>query len=207
MFVCFVSGPWFENNHSVQFTKSIETLIFRTPRRELAKKVTPTIVGDWLSRCMHDEDNKYGLRVTNKKGDKWIAYGDGMLLDDESEGNYRIAVAAVQSSVDHVYEAFLFPKKETSSSKVTDHIPFVDPEELNNYPMFQVKDGKLLRRADLENLSDPTTTSKWTGVGTARELRSHNPCQSAIEDFDDEIDCRGCGQSLHPKLLSETAVS
>lgn len=188
-------------------TDSFSSGHLRTPRRELAKEVTPTIVGDWLCRCMHREDNKYGLRVTNKKGDKWIAYGDGMLLDDESEGNYRIAVAAVQLSVDHVYEAFLFPKKATSSSKVTDYIPFVDPEELNNYPMFQVKDGKLLRRADLENLSDPITTSNWTGVGTAIELRSYNPCQSATEDFDDEIDCRGCGQSLHPKLLSETAVS
>lgn len=155
---------------------------------------------------MHDEDNKCGLRVTNKRGDKWIAYGDGMLLDEESEGNYRIAVTAVQTQVNHVYEAFQHPQKATSSSKVTDFIPFVDPKERNNYPMFQVKDGKLLRRADLENLSDPTTTSKWTGIETVNEVRSYNPRQAAIEDFDDEIDCRGCGQSLHPKLLSENAV-
>lgn len=151
---------------------------------------------------MHDKDNKCGLPVTNKRGDKWIAYGDGMLLDEESEGNYRIAVTAVQTSVNHVYEAFQHPQKATSSSKVTDFIPFVDPKERNNYPMFQVKDGKLLRRADLENLSDPTTISKWTGIGTVNEVRSYNPRQAAIEVFDDEIDCRGCGQSLHPKLLS-----
>ena len=34
---------------------------------------------------MHDEDNKFGLRVTNKRGDKWIAYGDGMLLEKCNE--------------------------------------------------------------------------------------------------------------------------
>lgn len=155
---------------------------------------------------MHDEDNKYGLRVTNKKGNKWIAYGDGMLLDEESEENYRIAVTAVQSSVDHVYASFLYPGKAIDSSEVTDYIPFVDPEELNNYPMFKVKDGKLLRRADLENLSDPTTTSNWTGADTLWKVRSYDPRQAAIEDFDDEVDCRGCGQSLHPKLLPETVV-
>ena len=25
-----------------------------------------------LSKCMHDEDNKYGVRVTNLRGDKMI---------------------------------------------------------------------------------------------------------------------------------------
>ena len=42
--------------------------------------VTPSCIGDLLSKYMHDEDNKFGLRVTNVRGDKWIAYGDGMLL-------------------------------------------------------------------------------------------------------------------------------
>lgn len=52
---------------------------------------------------MHDEDNKHGIRVKNRKGNKWIAYGDGMLLNDESEINFKIAVDAVQKSVDHIY--------------------------------------------------------------------------------------------------------
>ena len=75
------------------------TLIFRTPRRELAKQVTPSKAGHLLSKYMHDEDNKYDLRLTNKRGDKWIAYGDGMLLNEESEENHRIAVAAVQTGL------------------------------------------------------------------------------------------------------------
>ena len=151
---------------------------------------------------MHDEDNKYGLRVTNKRGDKWIAYGDGMLLNEESEENQRIAIAAVQTSVHQVYEAFLHPERETCASRVTDYIPFVDPKEKNNYPMFLIKDGKLVRRTDLENLSDPRTTGDWTGVRTALKASSYNPRESAIDEYDDDVDCRGCGQSLDPKLLS-----
>ena len=73
---------------------------------------------------MHDEDNKYGIRVTNKRGDKWIAYGDGMLLNEESEGNIRIAVDAVQASVNQVYDAFLYPEKAVDSSVVANYIPF-----------------------------------------------------------------------------------
>ncbi|KAL9978936.1 hypothetical protein ACROYT_G016520 [Oculina patagonica] len=52
----------------------------RTPRIELRKNATPAKVGDLLSKFMHDEDGKYGLRVTNARGDKWVAYGDGMLF-------------------------------------------------------------------------------------------------------------------------------
>lgn len=109
---------------------------------------------------MHDEDNKHGIRVKNRKGDKWIAYGDGMLLNDESEINFKIAVDAVQKSVDHIYETFQYPNQSTgSSSVVTDYIPSVDEDEKNNYPMFRVEDGILVRRKNLENLSDPNTTN------------------------------------------------
>lgn len=152
---------------------------------------------------MHDEDNKYGIRVANKRGEKWIAYGDGMLLNEESEDNIRIALYAVQASVNQVYDAFLYPEKDIDSSVVTDYIPFVDPDEKNNYPMFQVKDGKLLRRADLSNLSDPTTKRNWSGWKTVLEARSYEPRGSAIEEYDDDIDCRSCSQSLDPDLLTE----
>jgi len=45
-----------------------------------------------------------------------------------------------------------------------------------------MKDGKLLRRADLENLSDTTTISDWTGVGTVLQVGVYNPRESAIEE-------------------------
>ena len=153
---------------------------------------------------MHDEDNKHGIRVKNRKGDKWIAYGDGMLLNDESEINFKIAVDAVQKSVDHIYETFQYPNQSTgSSSVVTDYIPSVDEDEKNNYPMFRVEDGILVRLKNLENLSDPNTTNSWTGLGTVKKLRSYKPSDSVIEEYDDEVDCRGCGQSLDPEIIAE----
>ena len=69
--------------------------------------------------------------------------------------------------------------------------------------MFQVKDCKLLRRADLSNLSDPTTKSNWSGWETVLEARSYEPRGSAIEEYDDDIDCRSCSQSLDLDLLSD----
>ena len=66
---------------------------------------------------MHDEDNKYGLRVTNVRGDKWIAYGDGMLLKEKSKGNLKIAAEAVQKSVDQVYEAYTNPSGSLDPSQ------------------------------------------------------------------------------------------
>jgi len=78
---------------------------------------------------MHDEDNKYGLRVTNKRGDKWIAYGDGMLLKEESTENLIIVVEAVQKSLDQVYEAYKNPTETFNPAQVTDLIPFVDQQQ------------------------------------------------------------------------------
>lgn len=47
--------------------------------------VTPSNVGHLLCKYMHDEDNKFGLHVTNLRGDKWISYGDGMLMKECSK--------------------------------------------------------------------------------------------------------------------------
>lgn len=129
---------------------------------------------------MHDEDNKYGLNVTNKRGEKWIAYGDGRLFDEESRENYQMAVAAVQASVNHIFEAFERPHETSSSNRVTDYIPFVDPNARNNSPMFQVKDGILVRRTYLENLGDFTTTSNWFGIETVMKVCYYNPRGSVI---------------------------
>jgi len=129
---------------------------------------------------MHDEDNKYGLRVSNKRGDKWIAYGDGMLLKEESRDNLRIAVEAVQNSVDQVYEAYRNPAKSLNPAVVTDLIPFVDQEERNNSPLFQVKDGKLHRRSKISDLQDKETVTNWWGLTTISMLQLYKPKNSAI---------------------------
>ena len=129
---------------------------------------------------MHDEDGKFGLRVTNIRGDKWIAYGDGML--HKSEDNFKHVVEATQKSVNQVYEAYQDPNKVIDIAEVTNIIPFVDNEEKNNYPLFQVKpDGKLHRRSNINDLQDANTISNWRGLSTVTKLSvQYKPENSAI---------------------------
>ena len=151
----------------------ILTKLTRKPRCELSRQVTPSLVGHNLSKY------KYGLNLTSKRGEKWIPYGDGKLFDEKSGENYEMAVAAVQASLNHIFDAFEKPH-ETSSYRVTDYIIFVDPKAKNNPAMFQVKDGILVRRTDLENLGDFTTTSNWFGIENVMKVRSYSPRGSVI---------------------------
>ena len=77
----------------------------------MGKETTPSNLGHLLSKCMHDEDGKFGLRVTNVRGDKWTSYGDGILLHEKSKDNLKLVIEAVQLSVDQVYEAYRNPTK------------------------------------------------------------------------------------------------
>ncbi|XP_028403414.1 uncharacterized protein LOC114526111 [Dendronephthya gigantea] len=163
------------------FTDSFSSGHMRTPRVALPMNITPSLTGDLLCKYMHDEDNKFGLRVTNLRGDKWIAYGDGMLMNTKDEKNFKIAVEAAQASVDQVVKAYKNPDEKIDPSAVTDLLPFVDVSEKNNTPLFQVKDGKLHRRSDINNLQDKKTITNWWGSTTAVNLHwSYLPPNSAI---------------------------
>ena len=142
-------------------------LSYRTPRVELHYKVFPAKVGDYLSKFMHDEDCKYGLRVTNKRGDKWIAYGDKYFLTKGNENNRQLVQEAIQKSAGQVYAAFKNPSKAINSNEVIDILPFVDAKAVNNAPLFQMKNEELLRRLDIGNLQDQKTKSNWWGIPTA----------------------------------------
>jgi len=161
-------------------TDSFASGHIRTPRVELGKGTRLGKDGHLLCMYMHDEDNKYGLRVTNKRGDKWIAYGDGMLLKEESRDNLEIVAEAVQKSVDQVYQAYTNPTKRLDPAVVTELIPFVDQEERNNSPLFQVKDGKLHRRSKISDLQDKETITNWWGPTTLAMLKFYKPENSAM---------------------------
>ena len=115
---------------------------------------------------MHDEDGKFGLRVTNVRGDKWTSYGDGILLHEKSTDNLKLVTEAVRLSIDQVYEAYRRPTKTLETTVVTDLIPFVDQEEENTQSLFQVKDGKLCRRSSVNNLQDHRTVTSWWAATT-----------------------------------------
>ncbi|XP_078366366.1 uncharacterized protein LOC144650544 [Oculina patagonica] len=163
-------------------TDSFASGHIRVPRVELGKATFLGRDGDLLCMYMHDEDGDYGLRVTNARGDKWIAYGDGTLLEEKSEENLKLVKEAVKTSVDQVYEAYCHPNKTLDTAVVTNLIPFVDPEEKNNYPLFQVKDGKLHRRSNINNLQDPKTVTNWWGLTSAvMRFATYKPKNPAIE--------------------------
>ena len=89
-----------------------------------------------------------------------------MLLKEESIDNLKIVVEAVQTSVDQVYEAYSNLTKALDPSGVTELISFVDLEDKNNAPLFQVKAGKVHRRSNINNLNDTRTTHNWWGLTT-----------------------------------------
>ncbi|XP_078366364.1 uncharacterized protein LOC144650543 isoform X2 [Oculina patagonica] len=153
-------------------TDSFSSGHIRVPRVELGKATVLKKDGHLLSKCMHDEDGKYGLRVTNASGDKWIAYGDGMLLDEKSKDNLKFVTEAVQRSVDQVYEAYCNPTKTLETAVVTDLIPFVDKEEEDSKPMLQMKDGQLHRRQGVNDRHDCRTVTNWWGPTTAVQVLS-----------------------------------
>mgnify|MGYP002803597345 FL=1 len=155
---------------------------------ELHYDVFLSKVGDLLSKYMHDEDGEFGLRVRNKRGDKWRAYGDNYLLKNGSETNLRLVMEAVQTSVDQVFKAYQNPQAKINSTAVTKLIPYVDPEAKNNSPLFLVRDGKLHVRKKLNNLQSNLTMSSWTGLGRLANLvtsLTYKPKKSALPSADE----------------------
>ncbi|KAK6338471.1 hypothetical protein TWF730_002534 [Orbilia blumenaviensis] len=72
-------------------------------------KVWNTIKGlapDLCSKYMHDEDNYLGLYVTNRRGDKWRAYGDSKMFEASNKTNKDMMKECLQASADEVYEAY-----------------------------------------------------------------------------------------------------
>ena len=56
---------------------------------------------------MHDEDCAVGLRVENPVGESWECYGDKRALNEVAAENLKRCVAAVQTSADEIYTAYL----------------------------------------------------------------------------------------------------
>ncbi|KAM5341871.1 hypothetical protein ACJ41O_014902 [Fusarium nematophilum] len=61
---------------------------------------------DLLSMLMHNEDNKLGITVKNRKGTKFTIWGDKQLFEAKNARNKEMMRQALQASVDEVYEAF-----------------------------------------------------------------------------------------------------
>ncbi|AUG02366.1 phospholipase [Pseudomonas sp. 09C 129] len=154
----------------------------RTPRKQLHDTVTSGFVSSFLSRYMHDEDCKFGLNVNNTQDDNWHAYGDKRYFDTVDVGNRNRVGFIVQSSVDEVFESFLYgtaptPDEYAANSLLPDLQAVQNHLSTANYsPLFVAQGSTVLRRQNINDLNDRHWTADWWGATTLALLKaSYNP--------------------------------
>lgn len=151
----------------------------RVPRKLLAQAVTPSDLGSLISRFMHDEDNRFGLKVRNGQNEQWRTYGDKRYFDF-LDSDARLHVNhAVQTSADEVFAAYLSGTVPAESAfgalQLTPDLAAVLNLSNNFSPLFRVEGGKVLRRKDVNNLNDTATIDDWWGWSTYLLLKDYHP--------------------------------
>ncbi|WBV68698.1 hypothetical protein PGH46_00025 [Legionella pneumophila] len=71
----------------------------RTPERIISHYHTNSPW--WLlsnSIYMHNEENKYGIHVTNNLGEQWMVYGDYSYFNPFNQTNQQMLLKALQAS-------------------------------------------------------------------------------------------------------------
>ncbi|AMQ85453.1 hypothetical protein [Pseudomonas glycinae] len=149
----------------------------RVPRKAMAAAVTPSDLGSLITRFMHDEDSKFGLKVRNGHGEQWRAFGDKRYFDATDADNRNQVNRAVQDSADEVYAAYStgnVPTTFNALQRVPDLTAVLDPA--NNFsPLFRLQGNKVLRRKDVNNLNDTATVDDWWGWSTYLLLKDYHP--------------------------------
>jgi hypothetical protein len=92
---------------------------------------------------MHNEDNKLGITVTNKKGQEFSIWGDKQLFEPQNKTNLEMMRQGLQASVNEVWEAFdsKNAKRPSDGYRAWDYAPHATVEGKSHYPLF--KDLKL----------------------------------------------------------------
>ena len=149
----------------------------RVPRKAMAAAVTPSDLGSLITRFMHDEDSKFGLKVRNGHGEQWRAFGDKRYFDATDADNRNQVNQAVQDSADEVYAAYSsgnVPTTFNALQRLPDLTAVLDPA--NNFsPLFRLQGNKVLRRKDVNNLNDTATVDDWWGWSTYLLLKDYHP--------------------------------
>jgi hypothetical protein len=143
----------------------------RTPRRALYESASVALLpANLCAKRMHDEDNKFGLWVKNKLGDKWVAYGDARYRDEANAANRRIMKRALQQSMDEVWNAYQTDEvRDHHNSKVLDYLPTIITEITVNPAA----------RDDPQNWAPLF----WRDPSGKLWLRSRDPANPAVRDY------------------------
>lgn len=158
----------------------------RTPRIELKDKVSPAVLGSLLSNYMHNEENKYGVHVHNKLGDRWVIFGDFSYFNPFNQTSRELLSKALQQSADDVFSVY-YSGVLPSKNSVLDLVPYADPidspDNQDIAPMFywDSKNKLLLRRLNLSNPYDHNWTTKWWGWSTFFVLKNQHSLTSTVQ--------------------------
>ncbi len=122
----------------------------RTPRKALYTGIKTSgpspwssSLGGYLSKMMHDEDNKGGLWIYNgacevEKADRvteckvWKGFGDNNFANLDNKENRNMQLITLQASVDEIYDAY--KKKTAISTKMPQYFPRADSNKFPKPP-------------------------------------------------------------------------
>ncbi len=154
----------------------------RVPR-SLCGTGRPSLMCCDVLRYMHDEDSHWGLNLENRTGSvRWHAYGDKRHFDTVNLANKNLVSAAVQRSVNEVFNAFnsgdIMPVPNMGALETTptplgsDRDPNNEQSAGNISPLFALRNSEALRRSDLNDLNDYSWTNNWSVPSTLWLLRN-----------------------------------
>ena len=161
----------------------------RTPRRDLSNRSDTTVSETgYLSKTMHDEDNKNGVVYVNRNDlkDTWVAYGDGRVRDPENAANLQKAITAVQRSADDVYDAYLNGTYDKTHAAVLELVPVLGGVDgkapqpgptIRTAPLFWADGGnKVYRRNELMNPAsfDYSADADWSDAEMVAGIFAHS---------------------------------
>jgi hypothetical protein len=153
----------------------------REPRRQIYQTANVGVTANLCAKGMHDEDCKYGLRVANRLGNTWRAYGDKRYFDTVNLYNKALVDSAVQQSATEIFEAFLNGTQPDNPDNylalhftpILAQVQDYQNNPLGNFvPMFVLVGESVQCRNDLNDLNTPGWTSIWTTGGVAARLNS-----------------------------------
>lgn len=148
----------------------------RTPRYLIDKQLfLPKALKLLVANLMHDEDNREGLYVHNRRGYSWKAYGDGMLQEAYAADHRRLVIQAMQESADAIFKTFHTGEIPTNYDELNLTPVYNDINNKQNHqPLFIVRDGKVLKRKKNFDIHNDQYTQWWSGMVTLIDFMIHN---------------------------------
>lgn len=126
----------------------------RTIRRELFNHVQKTgwtigkaYIAGLLAKEMHDEDNRHGLLVENKRKDEWTSYGDACYFEVVNLENLKNVTETAKEAILSIFNTYL---GKPVVYNFEEYIPCPRKGNPTN-PLFDVQDGKVMVRKDLKD--------------------------------------------------------